>query len=247
MHYREEIKIDLQNKIALITGANRGIGQNISYSLAEKGVHVIITARTESQLLEVKKNINSKGGKAAAIPADLSEKEDILNLFDEVNKRFGKLEILINNAGIGLFGKLVDFPIEDFDKIMNVNLRAVYLCCQQALKIMIPARNGHIINISSVVGVKGYPSQTAYTASKHAVMGLTKSLAAEIQEYGICVSVILPGGVDTEFARQVRPDLDRSILIPPSDISNTVLYLLGLSGNAMVDEIYIRRRTNKPF
>ena len=239
--------MDLQNKIALITGASRGIGQNISYSLAEKGVHVIITARTESQLLEVKKNINSKGGKAAAIPADLSEKEDILNLFDEVNKRFGKLEILINNAGIGLFGKLVDFPIEDFDKIMNVNLRAVYLCCQQALKIMIPARTGHIINISSVVGVKGYPNQTAYTASKHAVMGLTKSLAAEIQEYGICVSVILPGGVDTEFARQVRPDLDRSILIPPSDISNTVLYLLGLSGNAMVDEIYIRRRTNKPF
>jgi len=239
--------MDLQNKIALITGASRGIGQNISYSLAEKGVHVIITARTESQLLEVKKNINSKGGKATAIPADLSKKEDILNLFDEVNKRFGKLEILINNAGIGLFGKLVDFPIEDFDKIMNVNLRAVYLCCQQALKIMIPARNGHIINISSVVGVKGYPNQTAYTASKHAVMGLTKSLAAEIQEYGICVSVILPGGVDTEFARQARPDLDRSILIPPSDISNTVLYLLGLSDTAMVDEIYIRRRTNKPF
>lgn len=239
--------MDLQNKIALITGASRGIGQNISYSLAEKGVHVIITSRTESQLLEVKKNINSKGGKATAIPADLSKETDILNLFDEVNKRFGKLEILINNAGIGVFGKLVDFPIEDFDKIMNVNLRAVYLCCQQALKIMIPARTGHIINISSVVGVKGYPNQTAYTASKHAVMGLTKSLAAEIQEYGICVSVILPGGVDTEFVRQARPDLDRSILIPPSDISNTVLYLLGLSGNAMVDEIYIRRRTNKPF
>lgn len=239
--------MDLQNKIALITGASRGIGQNISYGLAEKGVHVIITSRTESQLLEVKKNINSKGGKATAIPADLSKETDILNLFDEVNKRFGKLEILINNAGIGVFGKLVDFPIEDFDKIMNVNLRAVYLCCQQALKIMIPARTGHIINISSVVGVKGYPNQTAYTASKHAVMGLTKSLAAEIQEYGICVSVILPGGVDTEFVRQARPDLDRSILIPPSDISNTVLYLLGLSGNAMVDEIYIRRRTNKPF
>jgi 3-oxoacyl-[acyl-carrier protein] reductase len=239
--------MDLQNKIALITGASRGIGQNISYSLAEKGVHVIITARTESQLLEVKKNINSKGGKATAIPADLSKREDILNLFDEVNKRFGKLEILINNAGIGVFGKIVDFPIEDFDKIMNVNLRAVYLCCQQALKIMIPARTGHIINISSVVGVKGYPNQTAYTASKHAVMGLTKSLAAEIQEYGICVSVILPGGVDTEFVRQARPDLDRSILIPPTDISNTILYLLSLSDNAMVDEICIRRRTNKPF
>jgi 3-oxoacyl-[acyl-carrier protein] reductase len=239
--------MDLQNKIALITGASRGIGQNISYSLAEKGVHVIITARTESQLLEVKKNINSKGGKATAIPADLSKREDILNLFDEVNKRFGKLEILINNAGIGVFGKIVDFPIEDFDKIMNVNLRAVYLCCQQALKIMIPARTGHIINISSVVGVKGYPNQTAYTASKHAIMGLTKSLAAEIQEYGICVSVILPGGVDTEFVRQARPDLDRSILIPPTDISNTILYLLSLSDNAMVDEICIRRRTNKPF
>jgi len=239
--------MDLQNKIALITGASRGIGQNISYSLAEKGVHAIITARTESKLLEVKKNITLKGGKVTSIPADLSKESDILNLFDVINKKFGKLEILVNNAAVGIFGKLVDFPIEDFDKIINVNLRAVYLCCQQALKIMIPAGKGHIINISSVVGFKGYPNQTAYTASKHAIMGLTKSLAAEVQEYGICVSAILPGGVDTEFVTQIRPDLDRSILIPPSDISNTVLYLLSLSDNAMVDQIYIRRRTSKPF
>ena len=239
--------MDLKNKIILITGASKGIGRDICFALAEKGSNVIMTSRTESNLIEMESKIRSRGQKATAIPADLSSDDDIDSLFNAVTEKFGRLDVLINNAGIGIFGKLEDFPIEDFDRMIRINVRAVYLCCQKALRLMIPEKNGHIINISSVVGIKGYPNQSAYTASKHGVMGLTKSLAEEAQEHGISVSVILPGGVDTEFAYRARPDLDRSILIPPEDISKTVIYILTLSDNSMVDQIYIRRRTGKPF
>jgi len=157
------------------------------------------------------------------------------------------LDILINNAGVLKSGNIVDFSIDDFDMLVDINLRTVYLCCQQALKIMVPAGKGYIINLSSVVGFKGYPQQTAYSAAKHGVMGLTKALAAEVAEHGIRVSVILPGGVDTDLIREARPDLDSSVLMQPEDIADTVLYLLELPERAMVDQIYIRRSKSSPF
>jgi 3-oxoacyl-[acyl-carrier protein] reductase len=112
---------------------------------------------------------------------------------------------------------------------------------------MVPQRSGYIINISSVVGFKGYENQSAYTATKHAVVGMTKTLTLEAQKYNIRASVIHPGGVDTDLAGEARPDLDRSILMQPEDIAQTVLFLLSLSDRAAVDEIYIRRRGSSPF
>ena len=108
-------------------------------------------------------------------------------------------------------------------------------------------KSGYIINISSVVGLKGYPNQAAYTASKHGVVGLTKSLAVEAQEHGVRVSAILPGGVDTDLVGRARPDLDRSVLMQPEDIAQAVLFLLSLSDRCAIDQIYIRRRTSNPF
>ena len=239
--------MDLNNKIILVTGASRGIGKNICQALAKEGAHIVATARNLELLGKLEKEIKSDGGNATVVPADLGVESDILNIFTEIKNKFGRLDVLINNAGIGIFGRIVDFSMVDFDSIMRLNLRALFQCCKEALKMMIPAREGYIINISSVVGIKGYPNHSAYTASKHGVMGLTKSLAAEVQEQGINVSVILPGGVDTDFIGAARPDLDKSILIPTSDISKTVLFMLGLSGNSVVDEIYIRRKTSKPF
>ena len=112
---------------------------------------------------------------------------------------------------------------------------------------MIPQRDGYIISISSVVGFKGYPNQSAYTAAKHGVMGLTKSLAVELQTHGIRVSAVLPGGVDTDMVRAARPDLDPSVLLQPEDVAQTVMYLLSLSDRAAIDQIYIRRRGSQPF
>ena len=196
---------------------------------------------------DLQNEINSSGGFARAYPTDLCKDGDIQDLFKNIYDDFGKLDILINNAGAVKSGNIVDFSIDDFDMLIDINLRAVYFCCQQALKMMIPAGKGYIINISSVVGFKGYPQQTAYTAAKHGVMGLTKALAAEVAEHGIRVSVILPGGVDTDLIRKARPDLDSSVLMQPEDIADTVLHLLELPERAMVDQIYIRRSKSAPF
>jgi len=207
----------------------------------------LLAARSEKLLGDLQNEINSSGGFARAYPTDLCKDGDIQDLFKNIYDDFGKLDILINNAGAVKSGNIVDFSIDDFDMLIDINLRAVYFCCQQALKMMIPAGKGYIINISSVVGFKGYPQQTAYTAAKHGVMGLTKALAAEVAEHGIRVSVILPGGVDTDLIREARPDLDSSVLMQPEDIADTVLHLLELPERAMVDQIYIRRSKSAPF
>jgi 3-oxoacyl-[acyl-carrier protein] reductase len=238
---------DLRSSVALVTGAGRGIGRSTSIALAGAGAHVVASARSRRELESVKADVEEKGGRATVITADLALEADIESLFREVKNGPGRLDILVNNAGIGLWGKLVDFPIGDFDRLYAVNMRGMYLCCQQALRLMIPAKRGFIFNISSVVGFKGYPNQSAYTATKHAVMGITKSLAVEAQEHNIHVAAILPGGVDTGFIGDARPDLDRSVLMPPEDIAATVLYMLSLSDRAWVDEVYIRRRKGTPF
>ncbi|MHB1334458.1 MAG: SDR family oxidoreductase [Candidatus Humimicrobiaceae bacterium] len=239
--------MNLKDKVVLITGASKGIGKNIIIALAKEGAITVLVSRNKETLEKTHEEILSLGGKALAIPADISKEEEILNLFSKIKDQFGRLDILINNAATIITGKLVDFSLKDFDKMMQTNLRGLYICCQQALRIMLPQKSGYIINISSVAGFKGYAEQSAYTAGKHGVMGITKSLAAEVYKDGIFVSAILPGGVDTELAWYARPDIDRSILISPQDIADTVLYLLRLSDTAWVDQIYIHRKTAQPF
>ena len=242
-----KLEPDLKGKIALVTGSSRGIGRSIALILADSGAHVVLAARNRKLLKEVEEEVTGPGGEATAIPTDISDESDILQLFGTVRERWGRLDILVNNAGIGIFGELVDFDIEDFDKTVQVNLRGLYLCCQEAVKLMIPAEDGYIINISSVQGIKAYPKQSAYAATKHGIMGLSKALAAEVQKHGIRVSVILPGGTDTGLIARARPDLDKSGLIHPEDIARTVLYLLSLSDRAMVDQIVVRRSAASPF
>jgi 3-oxoacyl-[acyl-carrier protein] reductase len=238
---------DLTGHVAVVTGAGRGIGRAIGMSLARCGAHVVLAARSHDQLDEVAAEIGDFGGATTTCPLDLGDEAQILHMFRQVETQHGRLDVLVNNAGIGIYGPVVEYATEDLDRVLQVNLRGSFLCCREAMKLMVPASSGYIINISSVVGFKGYPNQAAYTATKHGIMGLTKSLSVEAQEHGIRVSAILPGGVDTEMVGQARPDLDRSILLQPDDIAQTVLYLLSLSDRAAVDQIYIRRRTSAPF
>lgn len=238
---------DLNQKVAIVTGADRGIGKAIALALGRAHATVIVTARSTTELETIARQIRDQGAQALALPADLRDERDILNLFKQVRDRFGRLDLLINNAGVGKFGPTADFSMDDFDQVIATNLRGLFACCREALKLMLPARSGYIINIASVVGFKGYPRQAAYTASKHGVMGLTKSLAAEVSSQGIRVSAILPGGVDTSMVGDARPDLKRDELLAPEDVAASVLYLLSLSDRAAVDEIYIRRKTSAPF
>jgi 3-oxoacyl-[acyl-carrier protein] reductase len=238
---------EMKGKIALVTGASKGIGKIISIALSQTGAHVILTSRNMDLLKQVEGEIKSKGGSASCKVADMSEERQIETLFDGIRKSFGTLDVLVNNAGLGVWAKLVDFSTEDLDRILSVNLRGPYLCCRQAMRIMIPAHKGHIINITSVQGIRGYENQSAYAASKHGVMGFSKSLAVEAQEHNIRVSVVLPAAVDTEMIREARPDLDPSVLIRPEDIAKSVLFILSLSDTAMVDQIYVRRMSGQPF
>jgi 3-oxoacyl-[acyl-carrier protein] reductase len=241
------IEVDLNGKIAVVTGSGRGIGRAIALALGNNGATVITTARSQTQITAVAEEIKQAGGSSKAFRCDISDGTQITNLFSYIQKEFGRLDILVNNAAIGLYGPMQDFNSDDLDKLLAVNVRGTYLCCQEALRMMIPRNTGTIINISSVVGFKGYENQSAYAASKHAVVGMTKSLAVEAQKHHIRASLIHPGGVDTDLVGAARPDLDRSVLMQPEDIAHTVLYLLSLSERCAVDEIYIRRRTSSPF
>ena len=233
--------------VALVTGAGRGIGRSVSLALGASGAHAVLMARTSKQLLAVQEEIHRNGGKATVLRGDVSLEEDVVAVFRRVRDELGHLDVLVNNAGTGLFGPLGTFAAADFDKVVATNLRGTFLCSREAMKIMTPQKSGYIINVSSVVGFKGYPNQAAYTASKHGIMGLTKSLAAEAHEHGIRVSAILPGGVDTELIGDARPDLDRSELLRPEDIAKVVMFLLSLPERAAIDELYIRRRASRPF
>jgi len=241
------IKPDLSGQVAVVTGGGRGIGRAVALALAQCKASVFITARTLSEIETVAGEIKKANGKAFFSQCDIAEEGQINQMFDKVMDNFGRLDIMINNAAIGRYGPFQNFTTSDLDDLIAVNMRGTFICCREALQRMVPQRSGYIINISSVVGFKGYENQSAYTATKHAVVGMTKTLALEAQKYNIRASVIHPGGVDTDLAGEARPDLDRSILMQPEDIAQTVLFLLSLSDRAAVDEIYIRRRGSSPF
>lgn len=241
------INLDLSGQTAIVTGAGRGIGRATALSLAENGAAVVLAARTAPQIESVAEEITANGGTALPVVCDIAREEDIQNLFTRLDAFSNQLDIIINNAAIGRYGLFQEFSTSDLDDLLAVNVRGTYICCREALLRMIPQKKGAIINISSVVGIKGYQNQSAYTASKHAIVGMTKSLAVEAQRYNIRVSVIHPGGVDTQLVRDARPDLAPEILMQPEDIAHAILFLLSLSERCAVDEIAIRRRGSSPF
>jgi 3-oxoacyl-[acyl-carrier protein] reductase len=159
----------------------------------------------------------------------------------------GGLDILINNAGFGLGRPVSATTAEEWDLLMAVNARAPFLLCREALPYLKKSGCGRIVNISSVVGYRGYMNQGAYAASKHALAGFTKVLAQEVMADGIRVHLISPGAVDTELATRMRPDLDRFGLSAPAEIAETILFLLRQQGNAVIDEVNIRRPGKSPW
>jgi len=234
----------LAGSVAIVTGAGRGIGRCIALTLARAGAQVALAARTRAELQAVQAEIEALGGQAASFVADVTQEADVIALVQQAVDRFGQLDILVNNAGAGVYKPLTETSLREWEQVMAVNARGPFLLCREALPHLKQRGRAYIVNISSVVGVKGYVNQTAYSAAKHALMGLTKALAREVQKDGVRVHAICPGGVDTGLAAQARPDLDRAELIQPQEIADIVLFLVTRAGNAVIDEIDVRRQSN---
>jgi 3-oxoacyl-[acyl-carrier protein] reductase len=229
----------LDGKVALVSGAGRGIGKAVALSLARAGCRVVLAARTSIELEKVKREIQDHAGLAIAVPVDLTRDEDIDTLVREGQREFGAIDFLINNAGWGKRASIVRSQVEDWDRTLRVNLRAPMLLAQKVLPPMIDKGEGAIINIGSVSGKSGEANGAAYSASKFGLIGFTQSLFEEVREHNIKVAVIVPGFVDTPMIPPVK-HLDRSKMIQAGDVAQAVVYVLSAPATACPVEITIR-------
>ena len=240
--------MSLSGKIAFVTGAGGGIGKVIAVSLAKKGAKVVIFGgKNKEKLLETEKEINKVGGTCYIFHGDLTDDKVLEDCFANAIDKVGGIDILINNAGVTYNAPVEQTEIETFDKIMAINARVPFILTQKSLPYLRKSQSASIINISSVVAHAGYPNQSAYTASKHALLGFTKALANEVYNDGIRVHAISPGGVYTDMVKIARPDLTGEGQIQPQDIADIVLFLLINRTNAVIDEIIVHRVNKPPF
>lgn len=224
----------LKNKIALITGAGRGIGRAIAIALAKESAEVVINYNgSEERAKEVKQTIEENGGKASIYKCNVSDFVACEAMIKDIVKEYGHIDILVNNAGITKDGLIMKMKEEDFDSVLNVNLKGTFNTIRHSARQMLKQRCGKIINISSVSGILGNVGQANYAASKAGVIGLTKTMARELGSRGITVNAIAPGFVDTEMtevlSEEIRENACKQIILgrfgKPEDIANTAVFL----------------------
>jgi 3-oxoacyl-[acyl-carrier protein] reductase len=237
-------KASLSGQVAVITGAGRGIGSAIASKLAGLGATVVLCGRTRGPLNSTAAAISKGGGRAEAFECDVKDLGSVEALAAHVDKSFGRLDILVNNAGVGGFGgPLHQLPPESWDHVLNTNLRGVYYCIRAFAPMMIRARTGHIVNISSLAGKNALPNGAAYAASKWGLNGLSYSVAEELRGYNIRVSVICPGSVDTELSPHLGKDPAK--MLQPEDVAHAVAMLVTQAPQSFISEILLRP-TQKP-
>ena len=238
----------LKNKIAFVTGSGGGIGREICLSLAKEGCKIVqFGGNSIEKLDETSRLIKDLGAESYIFAGDLTNDSVLSDSFSNAINAVGGIDILINNAGVAHNASLEETSAETFDRIMKINARTPYLLCGLALPYLKKSNYATIINLASVVSHAGYANQSAYSASKHALLGFTKSLAAEVYKDGVRVHAISPGGVYTDMVKISRPDLKPDGMIMPNEIADIVTFLLKNRGNAVIDEIIVHRLNKEPF
>ena len=238
----------LIGKTAIVTGAAGGIGEALCHKLAGYQMNLVITGRKPETLRTLADSLRGQGVQVCECVGDLADMAFIDSVFAAAREHFGGVDVLINNAGLVHNCTVEEMTPELFDSIMQVNVRAPYFMCQKALPELKKSDCATIINICSVVAHKGYPRQSVYAASKHALLGISKSLANEVYKDNIRVHVISPGGVFTPMIAKARPDLTPEGMMLPEDIASVVGFYLEMRlSNAVVDEIQLHRVNKEPF
>ena len=234
-------------RVALLTGAGGGIGRALTLRLSAMGYALALVGRSEEKLRAVAEEANCAQS-PLLLPGDLTDPAFLQGVVGRVVERFGRLDVLVNNAGICFVKPLEETSYDELDAMMKTNVYAPYLLCRDALAPLRQSDCATIINIGSVVSHAGYATQSAYGAAKHALLGMTKALAAEVYSDGIRVHILCPGAVNTEMAKTIsRPDIDMDALIAPEDLADVMEFLLTHRGNAVIDEVRLHRAGKKPF
>ena len=233
----------LAGKVALITGASRGIGLAIAKSLAAMGARISVCARDAGKLIAVAADLERHGIKVLAVPADVSRATDIAPLVQKTEQSLGPIEILVNNAGIGVFSPIQEASETDWDAVLDTNLKSVFLLSRAVAPGMISRRSGHIVNIASLAGKNAFAGGGIYCASKWGLLGLTECMAEDLRPHGIRVSAVCPGSVATDFSPPSKKDPRK--MLQPEDVAHAVAMIVTQAPQSFISEVLLRP-TQKP-
>jgi NADP-dependent 3-hydroxy acid dehydrogenase YdfG len=233
----------LSGSVCLVTGASAGIGRACALALAREGASLVLVARRKRRLDELVEMVQSAGGRAVAVTGDVREEETALHTMQTAKERFGSVHVLLNNAGMGNYKPLIETSAEEYDEMMNTNVRSTFLFTRHAVPLMMEQQSGTILLLSSMAGKYGFAGEAVYCASKFAQVGFAQALDKELHPYGIKVGVICPGGVKTEFALgkgRTEEGVAQSGMLDPEDVAEAVLLACTQPAHARIIEIQMR-------